>query len=87
MNKELMQYKQKIKMSNGPFVFEMKQENETVYIYAKNEDEANYIAKKHEVSPHATRICGLDELMEYNGMVTTFKTIVKDKKPQLLGGF
>lgn len=87
MNKELNQYKRKMNMNYKPFVFEIKHKKGTVYVYAQTEIQARNIANKHLIKVDEIKMCDLDDLMTIDGNDMTFRTHVKGKKPQILGGY
>lgn len=87
MNKEINQYKKKMNMNYKPNVYEVTDGKKTIYIYANNEVQAKHIAYKNLIKVDRIKVCDIDQLMYVDGLEVTLRTIVKHKKPQILGGF
>lgn len=87
MNYEISKYRKKMNITYGLQVFEIKSDNRTAYIAAYTEKQAKYIARQHLVKVDAIKICDLKELMTYNNKHITLETLIRDKKPCVLGGF
>ena len=87
MNKELNAYKEKMKMKYKPYVYEIKSGNITHYIYANDMRHAMLLATREGIKVDKIDPFNIDELMHIDGKDITFRTFVKNKKPQILGGF
>lgn len=88
MNKELASYKKKMSIKYDPYVFELKNGRNMLYVYAHSENQAMFVAAKDFFYADEIRTCDTQELITYCGNDMTFQTMIKDKKaPQILGGF
>lgn len=87
MNKELIDYKRKMKMKYGPFVFEVVDGQRVYYVLAFSEKQARFIANNNLINVDEIKTCDLDQLMTLNDVDMTFRTMIKDKKPCVLGGY
>lgn len=87
MNKELVAYKHKMNIGYGLRVYEIKNTKETNYVLAYSEKQARFIASGHLIQADHITICDLDQLMTYNDLDMTFKSLIRNKKPCLLGGY
>jgi len=86
MNKELIDYKRKMKMKYGPSVFEVSDDRKVYYVLAFTERQARFIANNNLIKVNEIKTCDLDQPMTLNGIDTTFRMMIKDKKPCILGG-
>ncbi|TFJ92164.1 hypothetical protein [Lentibacillus salicampi] len=88
MNKELAAYKKKMNIKYDPYIYELKNGQKSLYVYAFNEKQAVFIASQNLFYAEKVRTCDKSELMTFNGRDMTFKSIIQNKKtPQILGGF
>lgn len=87
INRELHSYKKKINMDYGQSVYEIKTTNQTLFIYAFSQKQAEFIAYQNMIKPIQIRIVDIDELMHIDGKNITFRDLIKGKKPCILGGY
>lgn len=87
MNKELASYRKKMSITYGLQVFRITNDTSTTYILAYTEKQAKFIATKNLIKVDSIEMCDLDKLMSYRNKNMTFKTIIEDKKPCVLGGY
>lgn len=86
MNKELMSYKQKMKIGYGPQVYELQHNDKKFYILSYSQKQAELIANQNLIKTELIRLCDLNELMSYDGKEMTLKTLIEGKGPGVLGG-
>ena len=90
MNKEIIKYKNKMRMEYSPIIFEIKNErNEVIYVLADNYNQAKLYSKSIFHNPKEVKISGEKQMMEYKGNLVTLKSLTKtvNKKPCVLGGY
>lgn len=87
MNKELHAYKRKMNINYGPSVYEIRSNNQALFIYAYSQKQAEFIAYQNMIKFDAIRKSNMDELMHDGKKNVTFKDLVKGKKPCILGGY
>ncbi|MBP1971616.1 hypothetical protein J2Z83_003767 [Virgibacillus natechei] len=88
MNKELFAYKKKMNMRYRPYLYEIKSEKFTyLYILAHSEIQARRIANENLVEATDIKTCDEDNVMSFEDRDMTVRTLVKNKKIGILGGF
>src|SRR5699024_906880 len=87
MNKELHAYKKKTNMNYGPSVYEIETPNQTLFIYAYSQKQAEFIAYQNMIKIDHIKLVNMDKLVYTNGKNITLRNLVKNKKPCLLGGY
>ena len=87
MNKELIAYKNKLKMKYNNSVYEVTSGKYKFYIYATNDNHAIYIAQKYKIKVDSIDVCNLDQLMCFNGKQTKLRELTKGIRPKILGGY
>lgn len=87
MNKELMEYKHKMKIKYDPQVYEVSHDKGITYILAKSIDQARVIANRNLIKFDDFRVCSADEIMSIGNVNMTIENLVKNSKVGILGGY
>lgn len=87
INKELHAYKSKMNINYGPSVHEIETTNQTLFIYAHSQKQAEFIAYQNMIKIDQIKLANMDELVSNNGKNIRLRDLVKGKSPCLLGGY
>lgn len=87
MNEELHKYKEKMNITYGMQVYEIKTSNRTLYISAYTEKQARFIASENLINVEEIKICHKDNTMSYDNVDIKLSNIIKDKNVGILGGY
>lgn len=87
INKELHSFKKKMNMDYGRSVFEIKNNNQTLFIYAHSIRHAMFIAGRHEINYLEIKEIADNQLMTFKETDIPLSKLVEGKKSGVIGGY
>src|SRR5699024_3929498 len=87
INKELHAYKRKMNIKYGPSVYEIETTNQTLFIYAHSQKQAECIAYQNKIKIDRIKLADMDMVVSNNGKNIRLRELVKGKSTCLLGGY